>query len=739
LYSRAGILVLDDIFSAVDTHVGRHLLENALVGELGEGRTKILVTHHIELVRDLASYIVELGENGHLKSAVSKDPTPVKKSEIFGTAGKSGGVVMPPKSQVAVPEGVNSTPKKFVEEEKKESGQVKWSIYTSYMSASGSSAYFAGAVALFITAALIDLGRSHWVRLWTRDYDENRPLTATPENTTLSYTPQDHLKFYLSIYFGISLVAALLACTKVAIVLFAALRASRKLFEDMIFKVLRAPLRWLDTVPMGRILNRFVSDFALVDVGLGGDFQWFLGDFLKGVMSVSAALFISFSALAPIMLLTGISIYYVRIYLVGARDIKRLESISRSPVFEMMGATLAGLATVRSFNKVETYLDLMFNRIDTYARSTWHLRLMSEWMAFRQAVLGTMFSLAIATLVVLLPGIDASLAGFALGFAMEYSSVAVNGMAHYTKLELDMSSTERVIEYTTMSMEDQSGEDVPTTWPANGEITIEDLDVSYAPDLPLVLSGITLAIKPRQRVGIVGRTGSGKSSLTLALFRLLNFRKGRILIDGINISSIKLYDLRSRISIIPQDPVLFSGTLRSNLDPFDQYNDAEIHDALRRVHLSDLSISVNNKSQIPSSSSPSSNMPLPLNSFQNLQTPISRGGLNLSQGQRQLVCLARAIVTRPKILILDEATSAVDMRTDALIQRSIREQFADSTLLVVAHRLSTVSDFDRVLVLSEGKAVQFAEPKELWAKGGMFREMVDKSGERIVLEKMLQT
>lgn len=254
--------------------------------------------------------------------------------------------------------------------------------------------------------------------------------------------------------------------------------------------------------------------------------------------------------------------------------------------------------------------------------------------------------------------------------------------------------------------------------------------VGYAPDLPPVLKGLTFGVKRNERIGVVGRTGAGKSSLTLALFRFLEARSGTIHIDGLDISKIKLHDLRSRLAIIPQDPVLFSGTVRSNLDPFDKHTDAELRDSLERVHLirgTDGTVTPLPASSANSDAAVAGNA----NVFNDLTSPISEGGLNLSQGQRQLLCLARAIVARPRLMFLDEATSAVDMATDALIQRSIREEFTDTTLLVIAHRLSTIADFDRILVLSDGKVAEYGSPRELWElHGGMFRGMCEESGER---------
>jgi ABC-type multidrug transport system fused ATPase/permease subunit len=295
-----------------------------------------------------------------------------------------------------------------------------------------------------------------------------------------------------------------------------------------------------------------------------------------------------------------------------------------------------------------------------------------------------------------------------------------------------MNSIERIVEYTTMETEKQGGVDVPAMWPTEGRLEVDDLVVSYAKDLPPVLKNLTFTVEPRQRVGVVGRTGAGKSSLTLALFRFLEAKQGTIHIDGIDISTIKVQDLRSRLAIIPQDPVLFSGTVRSNLDPFDEHEDDELKEALSRVHLT---------SDSPPTPDPSGSGTLTpdrnaqnINVFDSLASAISEGGQNLSQGQRQLLCLARAIVARPKMMVLDEATSAVDKTTDALIQRSIRDGFGGATLVVIAHRLSTIADFDRIMVLDEGRIVEYDSPKVLFEKkDGIFRGMVESSGERDVL------
>ena len=565
----------------------------------------------------------------------------------------------------------------------------------------------------------------------------------------------DNLFMYLGVYVGISVGACIIGTARYYALMKAGIEASRNLFDDLTYAVLRAPLRWLDTVPLGRILNRFTTDIYLVDVRMGYDIGMLVGKALEVSGILIAGMVVSPLAIIFAIVILMICLRMSLTFLAGAREVKRLESTARSPIFDHFGSCLTGLTTIRAFKKADTYLEIMYTKISVHARTSWYLWLLNMWLDYRMSLVGAIFSTMTAALVVYFHTIPASLAGFALSFALQYNGSIVMVLRQYASFELDMNATERVIEYANIEIEDQEGMDAPAYWPTEGRVEVKDLVVGYAPDLPPVLDGLSFTMEKNQRVGVVGRSGAGKSSLTLALFRFLEARQGQICIDGLDIAKIKLHDLRSRLAIIPQDPVLFSGTVKSNLDPFNEHPDSELYDALERVNLvsfcdtETLTSDTGVQSQITRTSTPisiaetltsSRSSYTKDSSLFSLSSPISEGGMNLSQGQRQLLCLARAIVSQPKVMILDEATSAVDMETDALIQRSIRAEFGRnaSTLLVIAHRLSTIADFDRILVVDAGKAVEFGNPRELMAvEGGVFKGLVEDSGEKDVLERII--
>ncbi|KAL4947511.1 P-loop containing nucleoside triphosphate hydrolase protein [Aspergillus filifer] len=767
LYSRAGILVMDDIFSALDAETGRHVYEHALTGELGQGRTRILVTHHVGLCLPKTDYCVllengfvihagtaeELRATGELTDVMGKAELRREQQPIIHEVPKG-------KRFSAASEGRRSsvfsmhTIKKFIQEEKRETGAISPKVYAAYLNKGNGLWWWILAFIAYAVFMGLLVGRSWWVSVWTSSH------------TAASVAVGHDLVFYLTVYVATSAAACVIGSVRCLALALAFIQSSRQLFDDLLSTVLRAPLRWLDTVPLGRILNRFTSDIYLLDWRLGPD----IGHLVYKVLEL-AGILVAGVTVSPILLVLACALLVLCIrlckdYLAGVREIKRLESNAKSPVMEKFGSSLTGLATIRAFDKVDAYIREMYKLINRHAQASWYLWLFNRWLGFWMALVGALFSTLTAALVVYMPGVSAALAGFAMSFALQYNYAVAMGLRFYANVEIDMNAAERVLEYTNIKTESQDGYNPPAGWPTKGRIEVKDLEVGYASDLPSVLNGISFEVENNQRVGVVGRTGAGKSSLTLALFRFLKARSGRIIIDGLDISQLRLEDLRSRLAIIPQDPVLFSGTIRSNLDPFNEHSDTELYNALERVHL----LRFEDTSTLASGAqSPSTEIPIdspstdgtldPLSSsrtgtlyscrsstkptgfFACLSSPITTGGLNLSHGQRQLLCLARAIISHPKIMVLDEATSAVDMETDALIQRSIREEFGregtDSSLLVIAHRLSTIADFDKILVLDEGRVAEWGSPKELLEAKGVFASLVERSGERSVVEGII--
>jgi ABC-type multidrug transport system fused ATPase/permease subunit len=593
VYSRAGILVLDDIFSAVDAHVGRHIFDKCLNGELAQGRTRILVTHHVALCQPKTKYLVELGDGGVLHSGL------LSELEVDGTLEQIKSQVESQQDIEAdeAPTAVNSddstdgeqengadgdtlkkvtsktTARKFVEEETREQGSVRKHIYSTYLRDSGGWSYWITAFFVFTTVQVFTVGRSWWLKIWTSDqvaeqnhgmhiYNHSREhgfswavsVEQTSIHTLAAPSTDGHhsLNFYLGIYVLLAVLSSLVGTFRFFYVYLGSIKASRRLFEKLNFVILRAPLRWLDTVPVGRILNRFTSDFNIIDSQLANSVSFGAGSFLGLVGVIVAGLFVSpwIVLLAGVLLV--ICMYYALAYLDGARPVKRLESTAKSPVFEQFGSALTGVSTIRGFDKSQVYLERMYKKIDDYSTATWHLWLFNRWMGWRMSLVGSFFASFVSIFILMTPGIDSALAGFALAFALEFSSCVMWTIRLYANVELNMNAAERIIEYTELPTESLEGTNPPAAWPTRGIIEVDDLVVSYAPDLPPVLKGLSFSVNSNERVGVVGRTGAGKSSLTLALFRFLEARSGTIHIDGLDISKIKLHDVRSRLAIIPQ-------------------------------------------------------------------------------------------------------------------------------------------------------------------------------------------
>lgn len=390
---------------------------------------------------------------------------------------------------------------------------------------------------------------------------------------------------------------------------------------------------------------------------------------------------------------------------------KRGESEGNAEILEYFTIAVDGVSTIRAFGVVDKFMDQMHSQVDKLSIARRHFWIFNRWLGLQMSLMGIILSTGTGFIFLSSTSVlDASLVGFSLTFSMGFAHATFTAVNNFGMLESYINAAVGIISYSKLQAEEQGGNEVPTNWPSQGEFEVKGLSVSYSPDLPLVLKDISFSVEAGQRIGIVGRTGAGKSSLTLALLRLINPQSGSILIDGVDISTVKLQSLRSKIAFIPQDPVLFSGTIRSNLDYFEEVPKKKLNDALRRVKL----LSEENSEKT---------------GLFTLGSPIGAGGANMSQGQRQLLCLARVLIRDPKIIILDEATSAVDNATDLWIQDTIRGEF-NRTLIVVAHRLRTIASFDKVVVIDDGRIGEIGTPAELLRAKRLFYELVQKSEDK---------
>jgi ABC-type multidrug transport system fused ATPase/permease subunit len=556
LYSRAGIMVIDDVFSALDAHVGKYVFANALLGELAKGRTRILVTHHVSLCLQRADYAVHLSANGVVEHAGSVEELrqtgvldqifeaddAAESEEVEGdndiaSAKLNGLATIPPSNPIPK---AKATAKKLVEDEKREVGRVKTSVYTGYLKSFSGWPFWSFLILLYAVAQGLTLGRTYWIKTWSSAYGQiearlsivaykypetfqtqlfgqlTNHVNSTNVSTDLQMgmeTKTRSLWFYLGIYCFISTISVLISVSRLYCVYTGSLRASRRIFRNMLHSVLRAPLRWLDTVPTGRILNRFTGDFASLDSSLATNFYYFANIAWEIVGILVAALFVSpFMILFAIILLVACA-FYARRYIAAARTLKRLESINKSPVISHFSSSLTGLSTVRAFSKSPEFTNRMFALIDDWAACTWYISVFRMWLMIRIGITASMFAAIVGIFVVTTPSIDASLAGFVLSFALSFGHAVHWGISTSTQTELDMNATERIFEYQNLEIEEQHGEDVRASWPEEGKIEVKNLEVGYAEGLPSILKGFSFTAERNQRIGIVGRTGGGKSLL----------------------------------------------------------------------------------------------------------------------------------------------------------------------------------------------------------------------------------
>ncbi|KAG6778677.1 hypothetical protein POTOM_015017 [Populus tomentosa] len=690
VYSNSDVYIFDDPLSALDAHVGRQVFNSCIKDEL-QGKTRVLVTNQLHFLPQVDKIILlsegmikeegtfeELSKNGKLFQKLMENAG--KMEELVEEKNSEN---LDYKSSKPAANGGNDLPQKagskmkvkggksvLIKQEERETGVVSWNVLTRYNNALGGIWVVLIIFLCYLLIEVLRVSRSTWLSLWTN------------QSTLESYKPGYYIFVYALLSFGQVIVTLVNSYWLIS----SSLHAAKRLHDAMLDSILRAPMLFFHTNPSGRIINRHCEHNIIVGHYATSDLVLFSLSILSVPHSTS-------------------------------REVKRLDSITRSPVYAQFGEALNGLSSIRAYKAYDWMAIINGKSMDNNIRFTLVNMSSNRWLTIRLVTLGGIMIWLIATFAVLGNGRTenhvefASVMGLLLSYTLNITDLLSNVLRQASRAENSLNSVERVGTYMDLPSEAPAIVETnrpPPAWPSSGSIKFRDVVLRYRPELPPVLHHLSFEVSPSEKLGIVGRTGAGKSSMLNALFRIVELERGEITIDGFDVAKFGLTDLRKTLSIIPQSPVLFSGTVRFNLDPFSEHNDADLWEALERAHLKD---AIRN------------------NSF-GLDAEVFEGGENFSVGQRQLLSLARALLRRSKILVLDEATASVDVRTDALIQKTIREEFRSCTMLVIAHRLNTIIDCDRILVLEAGQVLEHGTPEELLLpnKGSAFSRMVQSTG-----------
>ncbi|KAG9012444.1 hypothetical protein FRB94_006059 [Tulasnella sp. JGI-2019a] len=711
LYSTAQIVLLDDVLSALDVHTSHWIVEKCLSGDLLKGRTVLLVTHNVTMTGPIGEYVVALSSNGRIVSRGSVSEAlradPELRSDIITTdrAAEAEEEIIDPKQTMMKDVGRSSG--QLVAKEDILEGRVSWHAFKFFFDAFGGPVFWVIFVGTWTLCEIFKALQVWWIGHWARQYE--------------SHLPEDvNATWYLSIYAASIAATIIFFNTGFVAYVYASLRGERAIHAKLTRAVLGSTLRWLDSTPTGRIISRFTRDMQAVDGPVTSSFN----DVVQIMLNIATTL-VAILIYSPVFVFPGIIVAIIgamigRMYMTAQLSVKREMSNARSPIYSNFGASIAGLVTIRAFGVEGAFRTESRNRIDYYSRPAHTYWNLNRWISIRMDTLGALFGASLAAYLVYRPGVDAGTTGFSLAMASNFTSVLLWAVRITNDFEVQANSLERIKGYVDIDQEPAPTEagKPPAYWPSSGSIRVEGLSARYSSDGPEVLHDVTFEVRAGERVGVVGRTGAGKSSLSLALLRMIP-TTGKVYYDGMDTSKLNLHALRSNVTIIPQQPELMSGTLRQNLDPFGEHDDATLNSALRSAGLFTLQ-QQDDDDKI------------------GLDSSVASGGTNFSVGQRQIIALARAMVRRSKVYILDEATASVDNKTDTAIQKVIASEFNDTTLIIVAHRLQTVMSVDKVLVLDAGKVVEFGSPAALLNKGGMFKSLVDGSGDRDTLYGLVE-